>query len=81
MLAVAQLMYLPLPDFPLNFIPAVLFTRLPLAALAFAASGNFTALFRPFGLAAFATGIGFGLLSSSSINLSSRTRPVEAPRC
>lgn len=61
--AYGLLIGLPLPDFPLNFIPAILFTGLPLLALAAVSGGRHQALFGPFGLKQFGIAVAFGVLT------------------
>ncbi len=48
---------------PFVIIPAILFTGVPLATLAWVTRGHHGALFRPFGLKELALVIGFGLLT------------------
>lgn len=57
------LVALPLPDFPLNFIPAILFVAIPLGGLALVAGRHWTAPFGRYGFKAFGLSIGFGLLT------------------
>lgn len=52
-----------LPTAPLNFLPALLFTGLPLAALALVAGRHWRALFRPYGWRAAAQSLLFALLT------------------
>ncbi|WP_426022629.1 CPBP family intramembrane glutamic endopeptidase [Brevundimonas sp. PWP3-1b1] len=62
-LAFAQLELLPLKTFPLDFIPTLLFTGLPLLAVMAVTGGRAPALFRPMGFKGFFTGLGFGVLT------------------
>lgn len=62
-IAFLQLIFLPFGTAPLNFIPAAIFTGLPLIALMAVTGWRAPALFRPVGLRAFGTGIGFGVLT------------------
>ena len=55
------LVQLPFPDFPLNLVPAILFTGLPLLTLALVSGGHHGALFGRFGFKQLAQAIGFGL--------------------
>jgi len=64
--AFLQLIMLPLPTPPLNFIPAILFTGLPLLALMAVTGWRKPALFRSVGLKEIGIGIGFGLLTMLS---------------
>jgi membrane protease YdiL (CAAX protease family) len=57
------LILLPFPSFPLNLVPAILFTGLPLLTLAAISGGRHGALFGRFGLTELAIAIGFGLLT------------------
>jgi membrane protease YdiL (CAAX protease family) len=57
------LISLPFPTFPLNLLPAILFTSLPLLTLAAVSGRHHTALFGRFGLKEIALAIGFGLLT------------------
>lgn len=57
------LIFLPLRTVPLSFLPAILFTGLPLLALMAVTGWRAPALFRPIGLKDFGIGIGFGLLT------------------
>lgn len=58
-----QLILLPLPAPPLNFIPAILFTGLPLLALMAISGWRAPALFRCLGFRQLGAGIGFGILT------------------
>lgn len=62
-IAFAQLELLPLKTFPLNFIPALLFTGLPLLALMAVTGWRPPAIFWPMGLKGLFTGLGFALLT------------------
>lgn len=62
-LALAVLITLPFADFPLNLVPAIAFTTLPLLALAAVSGGRQDALFGPFGLRELALALGFGVLT------------------
>lgn len=62
-LSLALLIALPFPDFPLNFIPVLAFTSIPLVTLAAVSGGYHSALFGRFGLKELALAIGFGLLT------------------
>lgn len=57
------LILLPFPAFPLNLVPAILFTGLPLLTLAGVSGGHHMALFGRLGLKELAIAIGFGLLT------------------
>jgi len=59
----AALVALPLPNAPLNFIPAILFAAIPLGALAMAAGPHWTTLFRRYGIKQFGQSLGFGVLT------------------
>ena len=59
----AALITLPFPSFPLNLLPAVVFTGLPLLTLAWVTGGRHTALFGRFGIKEVALALGFGLLT------------------
>lgn len=61
--AFAQLELLPLTTFPLNFIPTLLFTGLPLLALMAMTGWSAPAVFRPMGFKGLFTGLGFALLT------------------
>lgn len=61
--AFAQLGLLSLKTFPLNFIPALLFTGLPLLALMAVTGWRAPAVFRPMGFKGLFTGLGFALLT------------------
>jgi membrane protease YdiL (CAAX protease family) len=61
--AFAQLEVLSLKTFPLNFIPALLFTGLPLLALMAVTGWRAPAVFRSMGFKGFFTGLGFALLT------------------
>lgn len=61
--AFAQLELLPLTTFPLNFIPTLLFTGLPLLALMAVTGWRAPAVFRPMGFKGLFTGLGFALLT------------------
>jgi membrane protease YdiL (CAAX protease family) len=63
LIAFALLITLPLPNFPLSFIPPLLFTGLPLAALALVAGRHWTALFQRYGLKQFGQSVGFAALT------------------
>lgn len=63
LVAFFQLVLLPLPAPPLNFIPAALFTGLPLLALMAVTGWRAPALFGPVGIKEIGLGIGFGLLT------------------
>jgi membrane protease YdiL (CAAX protease family) len=54
---------LPFPDFPLNLLPAIVFTGLPLLTLAMVTGGRHAALFGHVGIKEVALAIGFGLLT------------------
>jgi membrane protease YdiL (CAAX protease family) len=54
---------LPLKTAPFNFVPAILFTGLPLLALMAVTRWRPPAIFRPVTLKTFGLGIGFGLLT------------------
>lgn len=62
-IAFFQLTFLPLPTPPLNFIPTVLFTGLPLLALMAATGWRKPAIFGRVGIKEIGIGIGFGLLT------------------
>lgn len=57
------LIFLPFETAPLNLIPAIVFTGLPLLTLAAVSGGKHTALFRRFGFAQFGMALGFGVLT------------------
>lgn len=57
------LILLPLPTAPLNVIPAILFTGVPLVTLAFVSGGHQGALFGPFGFKEAGIALGFGVLT------------------
>lgn len=59
----ALLIPLPFPSFPLNVIPAIVFTGLPLLTLAAVTGGRHTALFGRFGLKEIGLALGFGILT------------------
>lgn len=59
----ALLIALPLPSFPFNIIPAIVFTGLPLLTLAAVTGGKHTALFGRFGFKEFGLALGFGILT------------------
>ena len=59
----AALVGLPFNDFPLNFIPAILFVAIPLGALAMVAGPHWTAMFRRYGIKQFGQSLGFGVLT------------------
>lgn len=61
--AFAQLELLTLTTFPLVFIPALLFTGLPLLALMAVTGWRAPAVFRPMGLKGLFAGLGFALLT------------------
>ena len=61
--AFAQLELLPLKTFPLNFIPVLLFTGLPLLALMAVTGWRTPAVFRAMGFKGLLTGLGFALLT------------------
>lgn len=62
-IAFFQLILLPLPTAPLNFIPAILFTGLPLLALMAVSGWRAPALFAPVGIKGIGIGLGFGVLT------------------
>lgn len=62
-LGFAALTLLPLPDFPLSLIPALVFLGLPLLALRLVSGAHWTALFRPVGLRQIGLMLLFGLLT------------------
>lgn len=62
-LGFAALIGLPLPAFPLNFIPPILFVAIPLGALAIVAGPNWRALFHRYGIKQFGQSLGFGVLT------------------
>ena len=60
------LLVAPVPGFavfPANYVPVLLFTGLPLAALAFVTRGRLSALFHGYGLKAFGASLGFAVLT------------------
>ncbi len=59
----AALITLPFPSFPLNLLPAVVFTGLPLLTLAWVAGGRHMALFGRFDFRELGIAIGFGILT------------------
>lgn len=61
--ALGLLVSLPMVAAPLNVIPAILYTGLPLVTLAAITHGAHRALFGPFGLKQLGLAIGFGLLT------------------
>jgi uncharacterized protein len=61
--ALALLVTLPFSQFPLNLIPAVLYTGLPLVTLTSVSRGKHAALFGEFGFQEFGLAIGFGVLT------------------
>ena len=61
--AFAALVTLPFPTFPLNLLPAIVFTGLPLLTLAAVTGGRHTALFRRVGLKQIGQALGFGILT------------------
>jgi membrane protease YdiL (CAAX protease family) len=61
--AFALLITLPFPSFPLNLVPAIVYTGLPILALAWASGGRQMALFGSIGIKDIAVAIGFGLLT------------------
>ncbi|WP_447910401.1 CPBP family intramembrane glutamic endopeptidase [Brevundimonas bullata] len=61
--AFAQLELLPLTTFPLNFIPTLLFTGVPLLALMAVTGWRAPAVFRSMGFKGLFTGLGFALLT------------------
>lgn len=61
--AFGLLVTLPFPDAPLNFIPPILFTCIPLLVLAWASHGHHGALFRPVGIKEIVQAVGLGLLT------------------
>jgi len=61
--AFALLISLPFADFPLNLLPAIAFTDIPLVTLSLVSGGHHTALFRHFGFKELALAFGFGLLT------------------
>lgn len=54
---------IPLPDFPLNLVPALLFLGIPLLALRLVAGPHWSALFRPVGLRQIVQMVLFGALT------------------
>lgn len=62
-LGFAALTLLPLPDFPLNLIPALLFLIIPILALIWITGSHWTALFRPVGLPQIGQMVVFALLT------------------
>lgn len=62
-LGFVALVNVPLRDFPLNFIPAILFVALPLGTLAMVAGPHWTALFGRYGIKQFGQSLGFGVLT------------------
>lgn len=62
-LGLAALTLLPMPDFPLNLIPALLFLCVPLVVLKGVAGPHWTALFRPVGLRQIGQMVLFGALT------------------
>lgn len=62
-LSFGLLIALPFPDFPLNFIPVLAFTCIPLATLAIVSGGHQSALFGRFGFKELVLAIGFELLT------------------
>jgi uncharacterized protein len=62
-IAFVLLITLPLPDFPLSLFPPLLFAVLPLAALAWVARRNWTALFHHYGIKQFGQSVGFAALT------------------
>jgi len=61
--AFALLISLPFPTFPLNLVPAIVFTGLPLLALAYVSRGHHAALFRRVGIKEVLLALGFGVLT------------------
>ena len=61
--AFGSLIMLPFADPPLNLIPAIVYTGLPLLALAAVSRGNQGALFGRFGLRELGLALGFGVLT------------------
>ena len=61
--ALGLLITLPFPNFPLNLLPAIAYTGLPLLTLALVTRGHHTALFARFGLKQLGQALGFGLLT------------------
>lgn len=61
--AFALLITLPFPTFPLNLVPAIVFTGLPLLALAYVSRGHHMALFRRVGIKEVLLALGFGVLT------------------
>lgn len=61
--AFAMLIALPFPAFPLNLVPPIAFTGLPLLALAAVTGGRHTALFGHFGPREFGLAFGFAVLT------------------
>lgn len=57
------LISLPFASFPLNLLPAVLYTALPLVTLAWASGGQQATLFGRVGITDVALAVGFGLLT------------------
>ena len=62
-ISLALLITLPFPSFPLNLVPAIAYTGLPLLTLAAVSGGHHTALFSRFGFKQLGIAIGFGLLT------------------
>jgi membrane protease YdiL (CAAX protease family) len=63
LVAFFQLILLPLSGPVLGFIPPIILSALPLAALAFVAGKHWTALFRPYGIKQFGLSVLFSLLT------------------
>lgn len=61
--AFGLLIFLPFPSPPLNFVPAIIFTGLPLAALMAVTGWRPPAIFGRFGIKELALGLGFGVLT------------------
>ena len=66
LVAFALLISLPFPSFPLNLLPAILYTGLPILALAWASGGRHMALFGSVGIKDIGIAIGFGLLTMAA---------------
>lgn len=61
--AFGLLITLPFDTFPLNLVPAIVFTGIPLLTLAAVTGGRQAALFGRFGIRDFFTALGFGVLT------------------
>lgn len=61
--AFALLISLPFPGFPLNLLPTILYTGLPVLVLAWASDNRHMALFGRVGIKDVALAVGFGLLT------------------